>query len=62
MVWSRFLVGRIPITDQLWRRWGASAGVGGFCGKPIYGPAIFFVHGFPLDRTMWRHLMATLTG
>ena len=26
------------------------------------GPAILFVHGFPLDRTMWRHLMATLTG
>lgn len=26
------------------------------------GPAILFVHGFPLDRTMWRHLAATLTG
>ncbi len=26
------------------------------------GPAILFVHGFPLDRTMWRHLNATLTG
>lgn len=25
------------------------------------GPAILFIHGFPLDRTMWRHLMATLT-
>lgn len=26
------------------------------------GPAVLFIHGFPLDRTMWRHLMATLTG
>lgn len=26
------------------------------------GPAILFIHGFPLDRTMWRHLAATLTG
>lgn len=26
------------------------------------GPAILFVHGFPLDRTMWRHLIAPLTG
>ncbi|UCF40106.1 MAG: alpha/beta fold hydrolase [Gemmatimonadota bacterium] len=26
------------------------------------GPAILFVHGFPLDRTMWRHLVAPLTG
>jgi len=26
------------------------------------GPAIVFLHGFPLDRTMWRHLMAPLTG
>ena len=26
------------------------------------GPAIIFLHGFPLDRTMWRHLMAPLTG
>ncbi|MFQ6044793.1 MAG: alpha/beta fold hydrolase [Gemmatimonadales bacterium] len=26
------------------------------------GPAILFIHGFPLDRTMWRHLIATLTG
>jgi YbgC/YbaW family acyl-CoA thioester hydrolase len=26
------------------------------------GPAMLFIHGFPLDRTMWRHLIATLTG
>jgi pimeloyl-ACP methyl ester carboxylesterase len=26
------------------------------------GPAILFVHGFPLDRTMWRHVIATLSG
>jgi len=26
------------------------------------GPAVLFVHGFPLDRTMWQHLTATLTG
>ena len=26
------------------------------------GPAVLFVHGFPLDRTLWRHLIATLTG
>lgn len=26
------------------------------------GPAVLFVHGFPLDRTMWRQLAATLTG
>ncbi len=26
------------------------------------GPAVVFLHGFPLDRTMWRHLMAPLTG
>ncbi len=26
------------------------------------GPAIVFIHGFPLDRTMWCHLIAPLTG
>jgi pimeloyl-ACP methyl ester carboxylesterase len=26
------------------------------------GPAILFVHGFPLDRWMWHHQVATLTG
>ena len=26
------------------------------------GNAVLFVHGFPLDRTMWRDLMGTLTG
>jgi YbgC/YbaW family acyl-CoA thioester hydrolase len=26
------------------------------------GPAVLFVHGFPLDRTMWRHLVAGLSG
>jgi len=26
------------------------------------GDAVLFVHGFPLDRTMWRDLVATLTG
>lgn len=26
------------------------------------GSALLFVHGFPLDRTVWRHVMATLTG
>jgi pimeloyl-ACP methyl ester carboxylesterase/acyl-CoA thioesterase FadM len=26
------------------------------------GPALLFVHGFPLDRTMWRPLTAALTG
>jgi len=26
------------------------------------GPGILFVHGFPLDRTMWRHVAAPLTG
>jgi YbgC/YbaW family acyl-CoA thioester hydrolase len=26
------------------------------------GPAILFIHGFPLDRTMWRSLVAPLTG
>ena len=26
------------------------------------GPAILFVHGFPLDRTMWRPVASALTG
>lgn len=26
------------------------------------GPAVLFIHGFPLDRTLWRHLIATLNG
>ena len=26
------------------------------------GPSVLFVHGFPLDRTTWRDLIATLTG
>jgi pimeloyl-ACP methyl ester carboxylesterase len=26
------------------------------------GPAVLFIHGFPLDRTMWRPIAATLTG
>ncbi len=26
------------------------------------GKAILFVHGFPLDRTVWRQVIATLTG
>jgi 3-oxoadipate enol-lactonase len=26
------------------------------------GSAVLFVHGFPLDRTMWRDLMGALTG
>jgi pimeloyl-ACP methyl ester carboxylesterase len=26
------------------------------------GPPILFLHGFPLDRTMWRHMSAPLTG
>ncbi len=26
------------------------------------GPPVLFVHGFPLDRTLWRPVMATLTG
>ncbi|MBI2537291.1 MAG: alpha/beta fold hydrolase [Gemmatimonadetes bacterium] len=26
------------------------------------GQPVLFVHGFPLDRTMWRQVMATLTG
>jgi pimeloyl-ACP methyl ester carboxylesterase len=26
------------------------------------GQPVLFVHGFPLDRTVWRHLMAPLTG
>lgn len=26
------------------------------------GPAVVFLHGFPLDRTMWRHVAAPLTG
>jgi pimeloyl-ACP methyl ester carboxylesterase/acyl-CoA thioesterase FadM len=26
------------------------------------GPAVLFVHGFPLDRTLWRPLAAGLTG
>jgi pimeloyl-ACP methyl ester carboxylesterase/acyl-CoA thioesterase FadM len=26
------------------------------------GPAVLFIHGFPLDRTMWRPLSAALTG
>jgi YbgC/YbaW family acyl-CoA thioester hydrolase len=26
------------------------------------GPGVVFVHGFPLDRTMWRHIVAPLTG
>lgn len=26
------------------------------------GPAIFFIHGFPLDRTMWRPVSSTLSG
>jgi YbgC/YbaW family acyl-CoA thioester hydrolase len=25
------------------------------------GPALVFVHGFPFDRSLWRHQMATLT-
>jgi YbgC/YbaW family acyl-CoA thioester hydrolase len=26
------------------------------------GMPVLFIHGFPLDRTVWRHLMAPLTG
>ncbi len=26
------------------------------------GMAVLFVHGFPLDRTVWRHVIAPLTG
>ncbi len=26
------------------------------------GPALLFVHGFPLDRTLWAHQVATLAG
>mgnify|MGYP001206752133 CR=1 FL=1 len=26
------------------------------------GPAILFLHGFPLDRTIWEHQMETLSG
>jgi len=26
------------------------------------GPPILFIHGFPLDRTMWRRLMSSMTG
>ncbi len=26
------------------------------------GPALLFVHGFPLDRSMWKHQVATLSG
>jgi YbgC/YbaW family acyl-CoA thioester hydrolase len=26
------------------------------------GPAVLFVHGFPLDRTIWQHQLDTLTG
>lgn len=26
------------------------------------GPPVLFLHGFPLDRTMWRHMTAPLTG
>jgi YbgC/YbaW family acyl-CoA thioester hydrolase len=26
------------------------------------GPAVVFIHGFPLDRTVWRHQLDTLTG
>ena len=26
------------------------------------GPAILFIHGFPLDRTIWRHQLATISG
>jgi YbgC/YbaW family acyl-CoA thioester hydrolase len=26
------------------------------------GTPVLFIHGFPLDRTVWRHLMAPLTG
>lgn len=26
------------------------------------GPAVVFIHGFPLDRTIWRHQLDTLTG
>lgn len=26
------------------------------------GQPVLFIHGFPLDRTMWRQVMATLTG
>jgi 3-oxoadipate enol-lactonase len=26
------------------------------------GPAILFVHGFPLDRTIWQHQLDSLTG
>ncbi|MFN0177545.1 MAG: alpha/beta fold hydrolase [Gemmatimonadales bacterium] len=26
------------------------------------GPAVVFLHGFPLDRTIWRHQLETLTG
>jgi 3-oxoadipate enol-lactonase len=26
------------------------------------GPTVLFIHGFPLDRTTWRQMMATLTG
>jgi pimeloyl-ACP methyl ester carboxylesterase len=35
---------------------GITADIGG------EGPAVLFIHGFPLDRTMWRPLTSALTG
>lgn len=26
------------------------------------GPALLFIHGYPLDRSMWKHQVATLSG
>jgi len=26
------------------------------------GPALLFIHGFPLDRTIWKHQVSTLSG
>lgn len=26
------------------------------------GPAVLFIHGFPLDRTIWKHQVSTLSG
>ena len=49
-------MGSVPSVEILVRGVTTAADVQGD------GPAMLFIHGFPLDRTMWRHLVATLTG
>lgn len=65
----------VPVPDAVAALFGGRAPVppGGEVGFPVGdvtlaadvrgdGPTLLFVHGFPLDRTLWAHQVATMAG